>query len=92
MLGDVVETIYSVEEDDEGEETVKVRDQDDTDTYTDPVWQKWRLIPGIDDTEEVGDALRARYIFDLPCRKCWADLLTLVIGDSVVLISPQPAT
>lgn len=85
VLGDVEETIYVVEEDENEQETTRVGN---------PVAVSMRtniLTMGIcghlDDQEARRDAFCARSVWAL-CLEC-LDLTDAPAGDSVVLISPQ---
>lgn len=87
MLGEVEETIYVVEEDEDEEETIRVSL---TPERTSPWGTDGKLAnTAADNSQEIGDAVCQRYVslaLSGYLRLCIANH---GVGDSVVLISPQ---
>jgi hypothetical protein len=86
VLGEVEETIYVVEEDEDEEETVRV-------SFTPQrtnLWGTDRKLANTaaDNSQEIGDAVCERYV-SLCSRYLRLRIANPFAGDSVVLISPQ---
>lgn len=88
MLGEVEETIYLVEDEDEEEETVKVGHG------TLLCCKNHANQTIIDHQEAVRDAVRPRWVIELAALSHFISEWRLIhfTGDSVVLISPQAAS
>jgi hypothetical protein len=82
VLGDVVETIYVVDDEEAADEDIKVS----TLAQPVPICRSGFSRLFTDGYQEIRNAVRSRYVLSVPLvKKC----LTLVVGDSVVLVSPQ---
>lgn len=63
VLGDVVETIYVVDEDDDDKEDIRV-----CFTFTSHTISRYVLTSASDRYQEVGDVICSRYVFSQPLR------------------------